>query len=125
MLLNQYCCLISNILQTSPSTSQDLVSGAEQVTKLLSETLTDDVTEVTKARPYIGKYIQLIEYCDITFIPSLYVVLKAERISNDRVDKEYVFPDENDSLTAYGGGHAQVMVPSGLLQNISKWLICK
>ena len=54
------------------------------------------------------------------FCASFYAVLKAERISNDSVDKEYVFPDENDSLAAYGGGHAQVMVPSGLLQNISK-----
>ena len=44
------------ISQTSPSTSQALVSSAEQLTKLLSETLTDDVTEVTKARPYIGNY---------------------------------------------------------------------
>ena len=54
------------------------------------------------------------------FYLCLYAVLKAERISNDRVDKEYVFPDENDNLTAYEGGYAQVMVPSGLLQNISK-----
>ena len=50
----------------------------------------------------------------------LYVVIKAERISNDSVIQEYVFPDDEDSLTAYGGGYAQVMVPSGLLQNISK-----
>ena len=43
-------------MQTSPSISQALVSSAEQVTKLLSETLTNDVTEVTKARPNIGNY---------------------------------------------------------------------
>ena len=50
----------------------------------------------------------------------LYAVIKAERISNDSVDEEYVFPDDEDSLTAYGGSYAKVMVPSGLLQNISK-----
>ena len=50
----------------------------------------------------------------------LYAVIKVERISNDIVDEEYVFPDDEDNLTAYGGGYAQVMVPSGLLQNISK-----
>ena len=42
------------LLQTSPSTSQALVSGAEMVTQLLSETLTNDVTEVIKAKPNIG-----------------------------------------------------------------------
>ena len=41
-------------LQSSPSTSQALVGSAEQVTKILSETLTSDVTEVTKARANIG-----------------------------------------------------------------------
>ena len=50
----------------------------------------------------------------------LCAVIKAERISNDSVDNEYVFPDDEDSLTDYGGGYAQVMVPAGLLQNISK-----
>ena len=54
--ITQYCCFISNVLQTSPTTSQVLVSSAEQVTKLLSETFTDEVTEVTKARPNIGIY---------------------------------------------------------------------
>ena len=52
MLLNIVVLYVT--LQTSPNTSQALVSGAEQVTKLLSETLTNDVTEVTKARPNIG-----------------------------------------------------------------------
>ena len=54
--ITQYCCFISNVLQTSPATSQVLVRSTEQVTKLLSETLTDEVTEVTKARPNIGIY---------------------------------------------------------------------
>ena len=34
--------------------------------------------------------------------------------------KDYVFPDEDDDLTAYAGGNAQFTVPSGLLQTISK-----
>ena len=47
-------------------------------------------------------------------------VIEVEHISNDSVDNEYVFPDDEDSLTAYDGGYARVMVPSGLLQNIRK-----
>ena len=54
------------------------------------------------------------------FCTSFYTVIKAKRISNDSVDKEYVFPDEDDNLTAYEGGYAQVMVPSDILQNLSK-----
>ena len=50
----------------------------------------------------------------------MYVVIKAERISNNTVDKGYVFPDEDDNLTAYTGGSAQLMVPNGLLQDICK-----
>ena len=50
----------------------------------------------------------------------LHVVIKAERVSNDSVQKGYVFPDEDDNLTAYTGGNARVMVSSDLLQNISK-----
>ena len=47
-------------------------------------------------------------------------VLKAERVSNEFLDKGYVFPDEDDNLTAYMGGSAQVMVPGRLLQNLCK-----
>ena len=50
----------------------------------------------------------------------LHVVIKAERVSNDSVKKGYVFPDEDDNLTAFTGGNARVMVFSDLLQNISK-----
>ena len=50
-----------------------------------------------------------------------FIVLKAERISNDSVDRGYVFPDENDNLTAYTGVSAQLAVPSALLQDISKY----
>lgn len=50
----------------------------------------------------------------------LHVVIKAERVSNDSVQKGYVFPDEDDNLTAYTGGNARLMVSSSLLQNISK-----
>ena len=56
----------------------------------------------------------------IFFFLCSYTVIKAEHVSNDSVDKEYVFPDEDDNLTVYEGRYAQVMVPSGLLQNISK-----
>ena len=55
MLLNiAVLCTVYASLQSSPSTSQALVNSSEQVTKVLSETLTDDVAEVTKARENIG-----------------------------------------------------------------------
>ena len=54
------------------------------------------------------------------FLTYLHIVIKAEHLSNDSVDKDYVFPDEDDDLTAYSGGKAQLMVLTGLLQNISK-----
>ena len=50
-------CIIHDhygILQTSPSTSQALLSNAEQVAKVLSETLGSDDTEVIKTGPNIG-----------------------------------------------------------------------
>ena len=50
-----------------------------------------------------------------------YVVIKAERVSNDSVGEGYVLPDKNDVLTAYGGGIAQLMISSQLLQNIGKY----
>ena len=50
----------------------------------------------------------------------IYAVIKAERVSNDSVDKHYVFPDEDDNLTSYTGGSAQLNISSSLLQNISK-----
>ena len=54
------------------------------------------------------------------FLTCLYTVIKAEHVSSDSVDKDYVFPDEGDKLAAYNGGNAQLMVPIDLLQNISK-----
>ena len=54
------------------------------------------------------------------YLSCLCTVIKAEHISSDSVDKDYVFPDEDDNLSAYNGGNAQLMVPIGLLQNISK-----
>ena len=54
------------------------------------------------------------------FLTCLYIVIKAERVSNDSDDKDYVFPDEDDNLAAYSGGKTQLMIPIGLLQNISK-----
>ena len=41
-------------------------------------------------------------------------------MSNDNEDEGYVFPDEDDNLTAYTGGIAQLMISSSLMQNISK-----
>ena len=61
--------------------------------------------------------------CCLISITCLYTVVKAERVSNDSVGKDYVFPDEDDNLTAYTGGSAQLTVPSGLLQHISKHII--
>ena len=43
------------LLQESPSTSQELVRGAEEYTKLLSKTLTNDTAKVIKTKPNIGK----------------------------------------------------------------------
>ena len=57
---------------------------------------------------------------DVLLHACLYVVIKAERVSNDSVDKGYIFPDKNDNLSTYAGGNAQLMVPTGLLQDISK-----
>ena len=51
----------------------------------------------------------------------MYVVIKAERVSNDEVEG-YVFPDDDD-LSEYTGGTVQLMVPSGLLQDISKQFV--
>ena len=42
------------ILQTSPSTSQALLSNAEHLANILSETLASDDTEVIKTGPNIG-----------------------------------------------------------------------
>ena len=50
----------------------------------------------------------------------IHTVIKVELVSNDSVDKEYVFPNEVDNLTTYSGGSAELVVPVGLLQNISK-----
>ena len=53
--------------------------------------------------------------------PYMFVlVIKAERVSNDEVDKGYIFPNYDDDLTEYTGGSVQLMVPSGLLQDISE-----
>ena len=50
----------------------------------------------------------------------IYTVIKAERISYDNVGTVYTFPDEDDNLTTYAGGSAQIMVPNGLLQSDGK-----
>ena len=44
-------------------------------------------------------------------------------MSNDSVDEGYVFPDEDDNLTSYNGGIAQLMISSSLMQNISEYIL--
>ena len=66
----------------------------------------------------VTNLLQVIHLC-ITLC--FHIVIKAERVSNDSVDKGYVFPDEDDNLTNYNGGSAQLMLPSGLLQDISMY----
>ena len=51
---------------------------------------------------------------------SVFVVLKAERVSNDSLTKGYKFPDDDDNLTEYTGSNAQLSVSPDLLQDLSK-----
>ena len=98
--------------------------SSEQVTKLLSATLTNDSTEATQtiARPNIGNWTALDVYMH-SLLSHILIVIKAERtpIQYGSVDTVYIFPDENDNLTNYTGGNAQVMVPNGLLQGNVKF----
>jgi len=57
----------------------------------------------------------------INVSPYMFVVIKVERVSYDDINEGYVFPNENDNLTGYAGGRTHLMVPSGLLQDISKY----
>ena len=50
----------------------------------------------------------------------MFVVLKAERVSNDSLSKGYKFPDDDDNLTEYTGSNAQLSVSADLLQDLSK-----
>ena len=51
----------------------------------------------------------------------MFVVLKAERVSNDSLSKGYKFPDKDDNLsTEYTGSSAQLSVSTDLLHNLSK-----
>ena len=52
----------------------------------------------------------------VQFVSHTFIVIKAERIPYDSMDTMYTFPDDNDDLTNYTGGNAQVMLPNGLLQ---------
>lgn len=49
-----------------------------------------------------------------------FLVIKVERVSNEDTEEGYIFPDEDDELTDYIGGNVQLMVPVGVLQDISK-----
>ena len=67
--------------------------------------------------------LQLI-YILYPYVCVLSVVIKTKRVSNDDIDKGYMFPnDDDDDLTGYTGGSVQLMVPSGVLQEISKYYI--
>jgi len=57
----------------------------------------------------------------INVSPYMFVVIKVEHVSDDDIAEGYVFPNENDNLTGYAGGRTHLMVPSGLLQDISKY----
>ena len=54
VLIHILLCMYMYV-QTSPSTGQTLVRSTEQVTKLLSDTLTSDTTEAIQTRTNIGK----------------------------------------------------------------------
>ena len=54
------------------------------------------------------------------FYTHWYVVIKAERVSNDSVDEGYVFPDKNDNLATYTGGKSQLTITGGLLHNLGE-----
>ena len=102
------------MFQTSPETSQAFVSGVEQYAKLLSKTLTNDTTEIIKAKPNIGNCHESVHHCLISY---LLTVIKAECLSKEDVIEDYSFPDEDDSLTKYEGKSAHLMIPSSLLEN--------
>ena len=110
------CSRICVSLQNS-SVSQDLVRGAEHLSDLLSKTLTSDTTEATKTMENIGEQLNNLSQI---YLPSFYVVIKAERVSSNNTDEGYVFPDDDDDLMDYNGGTVQLMIPSGLVQDISK-----
>lgn len=109
------CCIIVPLFQTSPTTSQTFVRGAEQYATLLSKTLTNDTTEAIKAKPNIGNC-----YCTLPILSlsRLFTVFKAECLSNEDVSNGYSFPDEDDDLSNYKGESPHLMIPSTLLQNI-------
>jgi len=54
----------------------------------------------------------------------LCVVVKAQRLSNENVQagEAYVFPDEQDDLTSFSGGDAQIMVPNSILRHVVEQL---
>jgi len=53
-----------------------------------------------------------------------FTVVKAQRLSNEnvRAGEAYVFPDEQDDLTSFTGGDAQIMVPNSILQHVVEQL---
>jgi len=53
-----------------------------------------------------------------------FTVVKVQRLSNEnvRAGEAYVFPDEQDDLTSFTGGYAQIMVPNSILQHVVEQL---
>ena len=54
-------------------------------------------------------------------------VIKVKRLADEDENKGYAFPDEDDDddLTDYKGKHAQLMISSNLLRDISSKYECK
>ena len=69
------CIIHYGLLQTSPSTSQALLSNAEHVAKVLSETLGSDDTEVIKTGPNIGNWADYKQnvVISLTTFPCMFV----------------------------------------------------
>ena len=57
-------------------------------------------------------------YCILQIIQ--FTVIKAEHVPYDSVGATYLFPDEDDDLTNYTGGSAQVIIPNGVLQTFGE-----
>ena len=65
-------------------------------------------------------HLECLSYTVHYSLISIYIfaVIKAEHVSHD---EGYMFPDDDDDLTEYTGGSVQLMLPSGLLQDFSKY----
>ena len=80
--------------------------------------------QLKQGQTYIYIYIHVYNHMFVVLRTYMYVtmcvVIKAEQVSSDSMYEGYVFPDEDDNLTAYTRGNSQRMIPSEIIQNISK-----